>query len=454
MNRNRQPGGLRLVIVAAAVVALTVQVSAHDRTVSSSVWTFSEDRAEVFLTMNAVDAAGLRPLPAPAADDSEAALLERLGMELVLLADGRPCRLLEPPSRQPARAGRVNVRWTVSVPAAHDSLAIQSDLSAGRGSGHLHIATVRDAAGAGCEGLHALAAPFWQVSTSFTSPERHPSSSAASPAPAFRHLPVEPLGGLLLAALALAARCRRSLARTAATFLTGQITAALLIAMGVAEADSDQIVILASLSAVAMAMENVWPAGVQSWTLPCVTAAMYLLAGALLMDGVGHASIAAFSGMAVFLVCRQRWLRSDPRSDVARGMAALVLGLIAGFALPAASTGGGVNALLPVLALSVTEAALLLVLWLLLRGAVRRLGPVVVEAGSAACLALGLWWTLEYTALVRQNPPGRHPHGSLSAFENRLRWQISPTRQQRAAGFARAAALSSNSTQNQTTRAP
>lgn len=287
MSGKRQPVRLRLVVVA-AVVALTVQVSAHDRTISSSVWTFSQDRAWVFLTMNAVDAASLKPLPA-GTGDSDTAFLQRLGMELVLLADGKPCRLLDPPSRQPARAGRLNVRWSVSVPASHDRLAIENDLSAGRSSGHLHIATVRDAAGADCAGLHALAAPFWQVSTSFTSPARYPSAFGGFPTSALLHLSLESLGGLALMALALAAHGWRSLARTAATFLTGQITAALLVAMGIAQAESGQIVILASLSAVAIAMENVWPAGVQSWTLSCLTVATYFLAGALLTDGSGQA---------------------------------------------------------------------------------------------------------------------------------------------------------------------
>lgn len=163
---------------------------------------------------------------------------------------------------------------------------------------------------------------------------------------------------------------------------------------------------LIGLSIVLVAVENIWLLGPRNYFLPnTIILLLLLLALGSALD-IGLISSLSFLGLAIFVACYYPLLRQSPNTESARWALALFFGLIHGFGfasvlqaadLPAERVPGILVSFN--LGVESDQLALVAMTWPLLRLALSRWGAVVIEAGSASSLALGIIWLVQRTYL-------------------------------------------------------
>jgi len=405
------------VLLAAGTLAAGVpSAHAHGRSTSTSAWRVQsgpEEPARAEITVRAAWRDVQRALPAvgaltPAAvarSPELTALLDRYFTRRYGLAlEDRPCPVTGPvrpvASPDPTHVGR---RWRVTCPAP----GAPEMRAAGFFevlSGHLHLARVRRDEGPARERVFVL-----DRTTAPLAPEPGESPAATGSLGTFVTLGIEHIAtgwdhlAFLLALLLVGGRVAE--VATLVTGFTVAHSATLgLGALGWVEPDARVVEALVGLSIAVVALENVSLGASRGLRRGILLA---LAAGfALLLAGTATGAVAlppaALGGVALFTLCYFGLLRRSQRPFRLRWLVAFVFGLVHGLGF--AGVLGAMELprerLVPALlgfnlGVEVGQLAVVIALWPLLQLALSgRLAPRrrVVQAGSAAVLAAGLFW--------------------------------------------------------------
>jgi len=383
-----------LAAVILASVLSPVDVHSHGRSVSYSAWQLDAGGAWVRARMARRDLARLPATPAS---------MTTVGAEVAslsaLISLDKRCQL-RPGSAVMlgAEVGWLAAKWRLDCPAGASPVLRLG--APGRAiTGHSHIARIEA----------ATKAPAIAVLT----PDRHtteiqePADSAleaawqGGPMGAWHLLSgADHLVFLLLLVLAAASLGGAALSLTG--FTAGHTLALGLAAFGVFAPRAAAIEALIGLSIVLLAVENAWLSGDRrGLALPGVAIIGAGLLSALTF-ATGQPGGFALAGVTVFAGCHFGLLRNGQRTTVAQPLIAAVFGLVHGFGFAGVLGRGelppdhllasllGFN-----LGIEVTQLALLLMLWPLLRWLQRHAGRTnLVVIGSALALPAGVFWAV------------------------------------------------------------
>ena len=150
------PRIVRAIVCAAACLGFIAALlpappaSAHGRSVSYSSWELDAEGAEVQVRLKLLELSRLGPealppgtLPGHRPPTSPDLTARVFPGEIILWADGEPCRAPASAQRQPDEPGWVQYRWRVECPGDAASLLIRSHLLLDVAPSHMHFARVR-----------------------------------------------------------------------------------------------------------------------------------------------------------------------------------------------------------------------------------------------------------------------------------------------------------------------
>ncbi|MDX2170439.1 MAG: HupE/UreJ family protein [Deltaproteobacteria bacterium] len=381
-------------------LGLAVPALAHDRTVSYSTIELAGPRARITLRMSALDVSRL-PWTAGRGAEIDARLGAYFAEHLTLSADGAPCPVTRAPQRQPGGDDRVAYTWEATCPTPR-ALQVRTTLLQPEAPSHLHFVRLLHGGGPATERVLSEAAPLWTL------------GDVSAPAPVgttfvdFVRLGVEHiLSGtdhlVFLLGLLLLGGTLRDLVRIVTGFTVAHSITLALAVFGLARPPSGAIEALIGLSIALVAAENLWLASGRRPAVRYAIALALLALAAAATRGRGGVPALTLAGLALFAVCYLGLLARVARPAPLRAAVAFVFGLVHGFgfagvlleaALPSerlARALFGFN-----LGVELGQVACVLLLWPLLQAAFRvgegRLQRPLVEYGSAAILAVGVFW--------------------------------------------------------------
>lgn len=392
---------MRLARAACVLAALCagVPAAAHERTVSYSTWAIDGVRADVIVRLTALDVSRL-PWAAQGGDIGPA-LSAYVSERLTLSAGGVRCPVTSGPMRLPSAADRYAYRWQVTCPSA-ENLEVRSALLLDVAPSHLHFARVGVAGEAGLERVLSEAEPAWTLGTGL------PHSAVGDSLGDFLLLGIEHiLTGydhlvFLLGLLLLGGRLV-DLVRIVTGFTVAHSITLALAVFGMARPEAAPIEALIGLSIALVAAENLWLADGRRPLVRWALCAVLLALAGLAARGWGSVPALTLAGLALFAVCYFGLLARVARPAPLRAAVAFVFGLIHGFGFAGvlleaelaserlARALFGFNA-----GVELGQVAAVLALWPLLQLARRwgdgRIHRAVVDYGSAAILAIGVFW--------------------------------------------------------------
>jgi hypothetical protein len=397
------------VIAAAALLGIVVAgpVAAHDRTTSYSGWRIHGRAAEVAVRVAELDVSRF-PWAAAEGADVAGALGAYLTRRLELLADGVPCATTEGPRALAGAPGRLVYEWRLGCPPV-GALSVRSRLFLDVAPTHLHFARVTIDGGSPIERVLSEREPAWALEAG----ARPTATTTAAPLAGtslagYVGLGVEHiLTGYdhlaFVLALLLIGGSLAEVARVVTGFTVAHSITLALAALGVVRPAAAPVEALVGLSIALVAAENVWLVGARGRALPvAITTALGLLALAA-AAGIGRVPALTFAGLALFTLCYFGLLRRSARAPALRWAVACIFGLVHGFAFAGVLAEAQLDTarLVPALfgfnlGVELGQLGAVALTWPLLRQAARRpdgaTHRTLVEAGSAAVLALGLFW--------------------------------------------------------------
>jgi hypothetical protein len=390
--RSAAVGGLILFLVAAPAAG-------HERTVSFSSWKIDGRNAHITARLTPLDVSRLpwaQGLDGPELDRRLGAYLaESLGLR----AGGEPCPLAQPPARLATAPDRIAFEWEVVCPPS-GALEVHSALLRDVATGHLHFARVHQDGGPLRERVLTDAAASWRLAAAETAP--------AATLPGYLMLGVEHiLTGydhlVFLIGLLLLGGTLRDLVRVVTGFTVAHSVTLALAVFGIVRPAQAPIEALIGLSIALIAAENLWlAAGRPTAVRWCISGAL-LCAAVWAWVGPGTVPATTLAGLAFFTASYFTLLARVERPAPLRAAVAFLFGLVHGFGF----AGVLLEAELPSRHLAVAlfgfnagvelgQVAAVLMLWPLLRLTQRigngRLHLGVIEYGSAAILAVGVFW--------------------------------------------------------------
>ena len=389
----------RAAVLAGLVLAMAVgpaPVHAHERSYSYSQWIIDGSSARVSLRLAARDLARL-PLSGP---ERETALSAYLFSRLQLSAGQDPCTGHGRVRRLVAARGFERFEWTVACGQARP-LQLKSSLLVEIAPRHLHFASIDTGAGRLEAVLSASDEPF-----GFGGPDQSSEMSAGSAFASYVPVGLEHiLSGYdhlaFLLALLLVGTAVMETAALVTGFTVGHSITLALAVLGMVRPDVAAVEAVIGLSIALVAAENIWLAGgrkqAESYAVSGAVAVLAL--GAML--GAGHLAWPVLAGLALFSVCYFGLLERSQRPGRLRWWVAAAFGLAHGFGFAGALVEGGLpeehlgmalagfNAGVELGQLGFVVLAWPLLGRLMLKG---RRGRLVTEFGSAAVLALGVFW--------------------------------------------------------------
>jgi hypothetical protein len=390
----------RLAALLLAAALTTTRAAAHERTVSYSTWEVDGDRARVTVRMTALDVSRLpwAAVPGPAVDRR---LGEYLSQRLTLRADGEPCRVVGAPIRLATPADRVTFSWEVACPSRRPRelhSAVLRDVAAS----HLHFARLRMNGQPELERVLSDAEPTWTIDGGGGN------ATVGNSLGDFLLLGIEHiLTGydhlVFLFALLLLGGTVWDVVRIVTGFTVAHSITLALAVFGTVRPAATPIEALIGLSIALVAAENLWLAGGRQplvrWSVALALLCLAIAAAA----GAGSVPALTLAGLGMFAACYFGLLARVQRPAPLRAAVAFLFGLIHGFGfagvlleaeLPSerlASALFGFNA-----GVELGQVATVLALWPLLQltrrwrdGLVHR---AIIEYGSAAILAVGVFW--------------------------------------------------------------
>jgi len=397
---------LRLVACALLAVLATGEAAiAHTRSTSYSSWEIDGRSARVRLRITQLELTRL-PWGTVAAPTVDPALASYLQRSLVLEAAGTPCPAAGPVRALSGPRDRALLEWRVQCPEA-GALAIRSEMMLEVAPSHLHFARLRSASGRITERVLSNTERVWALEQGGGSPATAVGSSIASYvavgiehiATGYDHLV------FLLALLLVAARIREVVTIVTGFTVAHSITLALA-ALGRVQPPPAAVESLIGLSIALVAVENGWLLSGGGRAVPGVVVSILVAMGLAGLAGFGAIPGLALLGLALFSLCYFTLLHQVERPARVRAAIAFCFGLIHGFGFAGvlAELSLPPDRLLPGLlgfnvGVEIGQLAIVAMVWPLLwvlsrlrHGAPHRL---VVEFGTAAICALGVFWMVE-----------------------------------------------------------
>ena len=389
---------LALLCLVAFVAVRAAPATAHDRTTSYSTWDIRGGDAHVTVRLTQLDVSRF-PWAVMGGDDAGRLLGTYLTTHLQLIADDVPCPVTDGPRALHAAPGGLVYEWRLSCPAAA-TLAMRSAVLLDVAPAHLHFARVSVDGGTPRERVLSEGEPRWLLAGSA-------SAAAGTSLPGYIRLGIEHILngydhlafvlGLLLIAGTLGEVAKVVTGFTLAHSLTLGLTV-----LGYVRPAAAPVEALIGLSIALVAAENIWLLGSRSWKMPMLITAGLLLLASLAVLGHGRVSPLTLAGLALFSASYFALLRRTAHTASFRWAIAFIFGLVHGFGFAAVLVEAGLTTERFLAALfgfnagvELGQLAVVAVAWPLLylatRGnEARRLW--VVHGGSAAVLALGLFW--------------------------------------------------------------
>ncbi len=416
MSRRRCAAGACLTLLALAFVS-PLAARAHGRSTSTSAFEIEpalHPRARITLRAQWVDLqraipelATLGSTPVGVNDEGLDFVDRYLQERVVLRADGEPCVAVGPastvPTADPSHLGR---SWQVLCPKA-GPLVVESTAFFEVQPAHLHLARIRQGEAPAVEQVLVLDRPRVWLDA--------PGSTGATAGSDL--LDYVKLGTLhiftgtdhlcFLLALLLMGTTLRELVTIVTGFTAAHSVTLALGVLGVVRPASTAVEALIGLSIVVVALENFVESTADATTRRLIRRGLALLLvmafGLAIARRVSVPPLALL-GIGMFSLCYFGLLARAERPARLRWLVAFVFGLIHGFgfagvlaetALPARRTA---QALLGFnLGVELGQLAIVAALWPLYRALLAWLPEsrgLVVQAGSAAVLAAGLFWFL------------------------------------------------------------
>ncbi len=395
----------RALLLAAVVLALLAgEAAAHQRSISYSTWELHGRAAQVTVRLTELDLSWL-PWTSRPGHSKDEAVGDYLVEHLALLAGGTPCAVSHPPRRLPAPSGKAIYSWGIDCPPS-GALAIRSDILLDLVPSHLHFARVRADGSHPLERVLSEGERVWQIETAG-------GAGAASPPRGTSLLSYLAMGVghiwtgydhlAFLLALLLFRSTLAEVARVVTGFTLAHSLTLALATLGYLRPDSAPIEALIGLSIALVAVENLWLLAGRNRLLPWILAGVLACLAGIAFDGVGRVPGLTLGGLALFTLCYFGLLENVSRPGRLRWFVAFIFGLVHGFGF----AGVLAEARLPAdrlahallgfnLGVEVGQLAVVLAAWPVLLLAARadrgRAQGAIFETGSAAVLALGLFW--------------------------------------------------------------
>ena len=370
---------------------------AHDRSTSYSSWDIQGRRAHVTVRLTALETSHYPWGVGTDRRTFEAKLGEYLTGRLRLHAGDTPCRVTDGPRPLDAALGQLAVEWALACPE-EGTLSVRSDLFLDVAPMHLHFAYVTVAGGPPEERVLTAGERTWALAgtdAGGTSLLGYVRLGIEHILTGYDHL------AFLLALLLLGGSVGEVAGVVTGFTVAHSITLGLDV-LGRIRPEQAAIEALIGLSIALVAAENVWLVGARGAGLPVVVVGGL---GALALVAVaGHGSVPALTlaGLALFSACYFGLLGRVRRTARLRWAIAFFFGLVHGCGFAAVLIEARVSAERLVHALfgfnvgvELGQLAVVALLWPALTFATRgdgRRRAVLVEAGSAAVLGLGLFW--------------------------------------------------------------
>ncbi len=392
--------------VVALVAALALPCAAHDRGTSYSTWTIRDGSVHISVRLTELDLSRF-PWGTSASSERDRVLRDYLPTHLRLWRGGDVCALAE--AAQPLRSapGFVTYEWKLRC-NGRGTYEIRSDLLAEVSPSHLHFARVRLDEAPATERVLSSRGATWE----FGADDDTPAPAHGTDIAGYFGLGVEHiLTGYDHLAFVLALLLLGGTIGEVAKIVTGftvahSITLGLMV-LGYVRPEPAPIEALIGLSIALVAAENLWQTADNHGAVPLLTT---ILLGAMAVGafaGFGSVPGITLVGLAIFTYCYFRMFAIVERPATLRWGIAFLFGLIHGFGFAAMLTEAGLPANRIFAALlgfnagvEAGQLAVVAAVWPLLVALRRRDGVwriAVVEVGSAAVLALGIYWFVTRT---------------------------------------------------------
>jgi hypothetical protein len=374
--------------------------AAHDRTVSYSTWELDGARARITVRLTPLDVSRF-PWAAGAGADLDRRLGAYLTEHLQLRAGGTPCPVTGEPRRIGAPADRVLMEWEVTCRSPQD-LAIDSAMLLDVAPSHLHFVRVRIGAQPALERVLSDAERSWPIGDA-TGSTAVGNSLADFLLLGIGHILTGYDHLVFLLGLLLLGGTLRDVVRIVTGFTVAHSITLGLAVFGVLRPERAPIEALIGLSIALVAAENLWLASGRRPAARWAISVALLGLAALAARGRGAVPALTLLGLALFSASYLGLVARVVRPAPLRAAVAFVFGLIHGFGF----AGVLLEAELPSDRLAralfgfnggveLGQLLAVLALWPLLQVARRYRGGAlhraVVEYGSAAILAIGVFW--------------------------------------------------------------
>lgn len=343
------------------------------------------------------------------AEETDRALAEYVAARLQVLAGAEPCPPAGPLRRLASAAAQIVFEWDVACPP-EGALRIRGDLLYEVAPSHLHFAQVRQ------KGAPPLERVLSEGDREWALPDAgDPAACRAGGATVagyvkigIDHILSGPDHLSFIFALLLLGSSLGEVAKIVTGFTVAHSITLALTVLGYLRPDRAAIDALIGLSIAMVAIENLWLGGWRGWTVPALVGGGLAAQAAAAALGFGCVPAVTLTGLAVFSVCYFGLLARLNRAESLRWAIAFLFGLVHGFGFAGVlleaqlSTDRLVRALFGFNAgVEVGQFALVLLVWPPLRRAALlangRLHAWLLEAGSAAVLAIGLFWFVSRT---------------------------------------------------------
>lgn len=379
--------------------------AAHERTQSYSTWQLTTQGAQVRVRLSQLDLTHF-PWGVLAPADRDQAAAQYLTQALTLRSTAGVCAPSGPVRALHPGDGRLLYEWEVRCPTL-DDLRVRSDVLVDVVGSHLHFVRVRTVHGKESEKVLTANDREWALAQVN---ESHP--AAPTSLLGYVWLGVEHIGGgydhlAFVIALLLPGGSLAQLAKVVTGFTVAHSITLALAVLGWVRPDLASTEALIGLSIALVAVENLWQRVGSEWVAPWAFVMALLLATVGAWWGHGRVSAAVLAGTTLFVGSLFASLRYGSPGSGSRWGVAFVFGLIHGFGFASALSEVGLPTERLVAALAgfnlgveIGQLAVVATLWPALRAITRarpRTYAFVLELGSAAVLALGMFWFVSRT---------------------------------------------------------
>jgi len=376
--------------------------AAHQKSTSYSTWELRGRGAHVVLRLTALDVSRF-PWAATAGNRLGHAVGRYAVGQLQLLAGDEPCVVSDGPRRLLGAPGHLVIEWSLAC-APTGSLRLRSRLLHQVAPSHLHFARVRLPGGSTVEHIFSEGRDTWVLPAASASSTQAGSTTVGD----YVRLGIEHiLGGydhlVFVLGLLLLGSSAADVARVVTGFTVAHSITLGLTVLGYLHPNREAINALIGLSIALVAWENVWLTGRRGPAQPalaCVGLLAMAVAGGF---GFGCVPPVSLAGLALFCACYFGLLARAAHPASLRWAVAFLFGLVhgssfAGVLLEARLT---TERIVPALfgfnlGVEIGQLGVVVLIWPVLRRLMEtregRLRAPVIEVGSAAVLAVGLYW--------------------------------------------------------------